>query len=495
MLGVFAAGDVRLDSMKRVASAVGEGAMAVYRPPVPRDDMTGIVDPQDLRPIALFDPPATTSRPRSPRRARCGRSAPARSSSHEGDLADVWWVLVDGSITLRRHVGAEDTLMGMLTTPGQWAGGFTVGRRRLLPPRASERPTGGSTRSRRALRLLADEWFAFAVHFIRGTGTVRRVEATVREREALVALGTLAAGLAHELNNPASAATRAVDALGTTSVSMYEALSRLALSQMTSTSSPRWTGCDGRSRPARRRPTRSTRPSSRRPSRGGSPTTGSARTGCWPRWRPRRRPRLVRAPRRRPARTAARAGVEWVSCLSLNGLLGEVKDSTRRVSDLVGRVRSYTQLDRASLHPTDLHEGLDSTVVMLAHKLGDGIVVERDYGDVPRSRRWPPSSTRCGPTSSTTRPMPLDGQGTIRLRTRVDDDGWVPCRGPGPGMSEETAKRLFDPFYTTKPVGQGTGPGSTSPGASSSTTTTARSPRTRRPGGPSCGSGAGPLGR
>ena len=64
------------------------------------------------------------------------------------------------------------------------------------------------------LRALADDWFPFGVHFIHGlVDTVRRIESTARQREALVALGTLAAGLAHEINNPASAATRAVDAL------------------------------------------------------------------------------------------------------------------------------------------------------------------------------------------------------------------------------------------------------------------------------------------
>ena len=147
--------------------------------------------------------------------------------------------------------------------------------------------------------------------------------------------------------------------------------------------------------------------------------------------------------------------------MSLNGLLAEVKDSTRRVSELVGRVRSYTQLDRASLHPTDLHEGLDSTVVMLAHKLGDGIVVERDYGDVPRIVAMAAELNQVWTNLIDNAADAMDGQGTIRLRTRVDDDGWVvvEVEDSGPGMSEETAKRLFDPFYTTKPVGQGTGLG------------------------------------
>jgi signal transduction histidine kinase len=386
---------------------------------------------------------------------------------HEGDQADVWWVLVDGSITLRRHVGAEDTLMGMLTTPGQWAGGFTA-----WDDAGSYLATGfGATDGRmytltaERLRLLADEWFAFSVHFIRGyVGTVRRVEATVREREALVALGTLAAGLAHELNNPASAATRAVDSLGTTSVSMYEALSRLAASQMTS---DQFAALDALRREvqASTPPADSLDEAELEESIAGwlsdhgvgedwllAPTLAAAGADlAWCERLADALPGALLAP-----------GVEWVaSCLSMNGLLDEVRDSTRRVSELVGRVRSYTQLDRASLHTTDLHEGLDSTVVMLAHKLGSGIVVERDYGEVPRIEAMAAELNQVWTNLIDNAADAMDGQGTIRLRTRVDGDGWVvvEVEDSGPGMSEETAKRLFDPFYTTKPVGQGTGLG------------------------------------
>ena len=80
-----------------------------------------------------------------------------------------------------------------------------------------------------ALGEVAREWFPFGVHLIAGlVNTVRSIEANARQRESLVALGTLAAGLAHEINNPASAATRAVDALDQATETLLDSLRRLA---------------------------------------------------------------------------------------------------------------------------------------------------------------------------------------------------------------------------------------------------------------------------
>ena len=82
------------------------------------------------------------------------------------------------------------------------------------------------------------------------------------------------------------------------------------------------------------------------------------------------------------------------------GLLVEVKESTRRISELVAAVKSYSQLDRASMQDTDVAEGLESTLVMLAHRIPRGVTVVREYGaDVAAHRgAAPASSTRCGPT-------------------------------------------------------------------------------------------------
>jgi signal transduction histidine kinase len=426
------------------------------------------VDPRELRRIPLFDP---LTDEQLARLAAEGNLIPFRDGDelfHEGHPAVVWWVLLDGSITMHRHVGSQDTVMGTLFRPGQWAGGFAAWDDAGVYLATGIGASEGHVYTLDADRLqaLGTEWFGFGIHFIQGyVGTVRRVEATVREREALVALGTLAAGLAHELNNPASAATRAVDALATTSDSMFDALTRLATAKL---SADEFGALDRMRRElddvaepvdtlllSDREDELSSWLSGHSVEREWLLAPPLAAAGADVAWCE-RLGTLLQGP-------SLAAGVEWVAdSVAIRGLLDEVKESTRRVSDLVGRVRSYTQLDRASLQRTDIHEGLDSTVVMLSHKLGDDVVVERDYGpDVPRIEAMAAELNQVWTNLIDNAIDAMQGHGTVRLRTRLDQTGWVvvEVEDTGPGMSPETAKRVFDPFFTTKPVGQGTGLG------------------------------------
>ena len=141
-------------------------------------------------------------------------------------------------------------------------------------------------------------------------------------------------------------------------------------------------------------------------------------------------------------------------------LLGELKDSTRRISELVAAVRSYSQLDRSSLQRVDVTDGLESTLVMLGHKLG-GVTVLRDYGaDVPRIEAYAGELNRVWTNLIDNAVDAMDGTGTLRLATRAEGDSVVVEVGDtGPGMPPPVAARAFEAFYTTKDVGKGTGLG------------------------------------
>ena len=271
-------------------------------------------------------------------------------------------------------------------------------------------------------------------------------------------------GLAHEINNPASAAARAVDALHDTCDTMLSSLVRLAEESL---SAQQFVALDALRREI------DVRAASSDPVMiadreealldwleandvdGGwriAPTFAAA--GVDVGW-------CERAAEVLDADTLS-PGFEWVaSTLSTTALLSEVKEAMARVSALVSSVKSYSQLDRASLQVIDVTEGIDSTLVMLAHKLRGGITVERDYAaDVPRIEANAAELNQVWTNLIDNAVDAMDGRGTLRVTTRADGDGVVvEIADTGTGMLPAVQVHAFDPFYTTKDVGKGTGLG------------------------------------
>jgi signal transduction histidine kinase len=159
---------------------------------------------------------------------------------------------------------------------------------------------------------------------------------------------------------------------------------------------------------------------------------------------------------------ALEPGLEWVaSTLSAATLLTEIKESTRRISELVAAVKSYSQMDRASMQRIDVTEGLESTLVILGHKLRGGVTVLRDYGpDVPRIDANAGELNQVWTNLIDNAVDAMDCTGTLRLSTRADQEAVVVEVGDtGAGMPPEVVARAFEAFYTTKDAGKGTGLG------------------------------------
>ena len=392
----------------------------------------------------------------------------------EGRPADHWWVLLDGSVDVVRRIGHEERVVATLEQRGQWAGGF-----RAWDEHGIYMGSGRGARPGRVFRLSAErlgahvgESFPFAVHMLKGLiATARRIESTARQREALVALGTLAAGLAHEINNPAAAAVRAVSGLQQACGDMLGSLQRLAGEGI---AVEQFVALDAL----------------RREAGGASPPHGVALAereddlsdwleghGVDREW--------VIAPALAGAgvdvgwceRAAAvltgdalQAGLDWVtSTMTTSALVAEAEDSTRRISQLVTAVKSYSQLDRAGVQRVRVTEGLDSTLVMLGHKLrdklGPGVTVQRDYADdLPEIEALPGELNQVWTNLLDNAIDAMSGSGTrtgtLSVAAYADgDDVVVEIADTGPGMSEEVSSHAFEPFFTTKEVGQGTGLG------------------------------------
>jgi signal transduction histidine kinase len=156
------------------------------------------------------------------------------------------------------------------------------------------------------------------------------------------------------------------------------------------------------------------------------------------------------------------SGLEWVaSTLSATALLSEVKEATDRVSGLVATMKSYAQLDRASLQVIDVTEGIDSTLVMLGQKLQGGVTVIRDYGTgVPHIEAHPAELNQVWTNIIENAIDAMGATGTLRISTRAGPEHvLIEVADTGPGMPPEVRARAFEAFYTTKDVGQGAGLG------------------------------------
>ena len=385
----------------------------------------------------------------------------------EGEHADYWWVLVDGALDLVRRTGREDTVVGRMDVPGRWAGGFRAWDddgvylatgRGAVPGRVLRVP---ATR----LRELFDEWFPFGVHLISGLyRTARSIESTARQRDSLVTLGTLAAGLGHEINKPAAAPTRAVASLEEACDTLLSSLGRLAEGEVTAA---QFVALDGLRREIVPRPgVLNTLEQSDREDElsdwlvghgvGNEWTIAStlATAGVDVAWCDRAADLLEGE--------ALEHGLAWVaSTFSATTLLAEVKESTRRVSELVAAVRSYSQMDRASRQPTVVSEGLESTLVMLGGKLRSGVTVVREYdAGVPRIEAYPGELNQVWTNLVENAVDAMEGSGTLRVTARPDGAGvLVEIADTGPGMPPEVVERAFEAFFTTKDVGRGTGLG------------------------------------
>jgi len=295
----------------------------------------------------------------------------------------------------------------------------------------------------------------------------QRAESIVMQQEKLASLGTLSAGLAHELNNPAAAARRTATELAEALGTLEDTVHRFVSSGVEREGAARLVELQ---QEARRAAAAVADPEDRlaQSDREEALAARLEQLGLdgWRLAEPLARARL---PDRWLDEVAATAGeatgaaVEWVAAsLAAEGLVDELHESTRRISDLVSAIKDYTHMDRAAVAEVDVHDGIESTLTILGYRLKHGdVTVERHYDrSLPRVTAYGSELNQVWTNLLSNALDALGGRGTITITTRAAGQGVaVDIADDGPGIPEAAQGRVFDPFFTTKPVGEGTGLG------------------------------------
>jgi signal transduction histidine kinase len=335
--------------------------------------------------------------------------------------------------------------------------------------------TGRASTPARVVTWDADSFLAFlqatppamrtAVRLI--APIAQAAQSSVLQQEKLAALGTLSAGLAHELNNPAAAARRtaselaeALDTLQDTAHQFVssglerEQVARLVELQQAARKAAAGTA-SGDAMDAADREDALAAKLDELGADGWRLAEPLARAGVDDAWLE----QVVEA-----AGGARVAALEWVAAsLTATGLVAELHESTARISELVSAIKDYTHMDRAAMAEVDLHEGLDSTLTILGYRLKKGtITVERHYDrSLPRVTAHGSELNQVWTNLIVNSLDAIDGQGTITITTRRSTGGGVTVdiADDGPGIPPEQQSRVFEPFFTTKGVGEGSGLG------------------------------------
>jgi signal transduction histidine kinase len=398
----------------------------------------------------------------------------------EGEPADCFHVLLSGTIAMSRLVGGDNVETTRTDQSGVYFGAvqFYVGDETTLEYPASVRAITDCTALALPARDFAAEfarWYPMAVHLLEGLRLgMKRGNHMLAERERLLALGRLSAGLTHELNNPAAAAGRAADALRDKVSGMRAKLAMIADGKIAGDQLKKLVMAqDEFVKKVRHAPALSPLEATDREDELGEWLDDRGIEGSWD-----LAPVFVAgglgvedldAVEVATNETTLEGAIRWLAyTVETESLLREILDATTRISDLVLAAKQYSQLDRAPHRFIDVHEGLDATLVMFGRKLGPsesgeeaGIGIVKEYDrTLPLIPAYPAELNQAWTNIIDNAIYAMDGKGTLTVRTgRVDECVFVEIGDTGSGIPPDVRQKIFDPFFTTKPVGRGTGLG------------------------------------
>jgi len=383
----------------------------------------------------------------------------------QGEMGDSAYVVISGEFEIQKQAG-QSLIKIDVRNPGDVVGEMallsqaprnatviakTDGETLCIPKEAFEKLLSSSTTASLAV-----------LHWVMARLTQN--ESLLHQQEKMAALGTMSAGLAHELNNPAAAAQRSAAELNKALLKLQVLTHQI---EATAFKENQTDWLDDFMRESSRR--------------FASPVKLEAlerielvdqlqawleANGVESAWD--LAPAMVtfgwKIEELEKLRGSAffNLSIQWlgIGCLTL-GLLSEVRQATERLSQIVQAMKSYTYLDQARLLEVDVHEGLENTLVILQHKLKQGVTIKREYSpNLPRIEAYASELNQVWTNIIDNAVDAMNGKGEIVLRTYVEDKHViVEIADNGPGIPENIRSRIFEPFFTTKSPGKGTGLG------------------------------------
>src|ERR1700686_295 len=383
----------------------------------------------------------------------------------QGDPADSMFVILEGQFQWRGEFGGDTVVAS--AKPGDVTGVLPFSRMKQFTV------TGRAVTDGRVLKFPAS-LFPELVQKMPELTTrlvgmmsdrIREFTRFEQQRDRLASLGKLSAGLAHELNNPASAAKRATSQLRDILKRIKDASHELGRRDLTPAQKAEIEKLEA-SFVQRDEPPPDALTISDLEEHIDSLLRSHGQNDLWQLAadlaRKSVKPEVLESLFAALGADTARAAlVRIAASVEVANLLNEIESSTSRISDLVRAIKEYTYMDQAPVQNVDIVKSLETTLTILNYKLKRGVVVQRDYQRVPFLVNSFGSELNQVWTNLIDNPIDsMGGKGELRVRPYRDDGCVVVEIGDnGPGISPEVEAHIFEPFFTTKGVGQGTGLG------------------------------------
>lgn len=383
----------------------------------------------------------------------------------QGDPADAMFVILEGQLQARGEIGGEMAVIAV--KPGSVTGvlpfsrmkQFTVGVLALTDARVLRYPAARFPELVQKMPELTQRLVGLMSDRIRET--TRREQ----QRDRLASLGKLSAGLAHELNNPASAARRAASQLRDVLKKIRDASHELGRRELTAAQKGEIEKLESSFVQSDEAPLDSLAVSdledqidSLLRSHGQNDLWQLAAELAHRNVRPEALESLFAI---LDPETARAALVRIGASVEVSTLLNEIESGTSRISDLVRAIKEYTYMDQAPVQNVDIVKSLETTLTIMHHKLKHGVHVQRNYQRIPLLVDSFGSELNQVWTNIIDNAVDaMGGKGELRIRIyREDNCVLVEIGDDGPGISADVLPHIFEPFFTTKGVGEGTGLG------------------------------------